>query len=162
MLRTMMVLSGLAGLLLAQAPAQAAPRSQTYGFALSFGPVGGGEAHDPEMTVERIRAAVLSGFADAGLNVEPQSLATPAVTADFKFVYYPQLNNLRVLSGTIALRDKAVLNGRQRIVALCDSSVYNWRAGTPDAGHVEGILRNLRDAVRSQAMSCLSKLATAQ
>lgn len=113
-----------------------------------------GSTTDPMLSRSDIQKAVVEGLRSAGLTVE-QGYDARAVTLDYNTLYDPQINNLRTLSGSIALREMATVRGAKKRVAVCDYSFHYWRAGPSEAQHVSVLLEDMRNLGRKFAKECL-------
>jgi hypothetical protein len=115
---------------------------------------GNGGQPDPLLTGRAIDQALLEGLRSAGVAVDANR-RSPVVTFDYFLLYSPQASNLRVLSGSLALREDVVVKGKRQRVGLCSFETQTWRVGPSVQMHVAAILDAVRDYGERFAKDCL-------
>ncbi|MEW6020768.1 MAG: hypothetical protein AB1807_01390 [Pseudomonadota bacterium] len=132
--------------------ASSAQAASKVGFAPAA-TTSGGES-DPLMSRSDIQKAVVEGMRAAGVPVD-QGHEARVVSLDYNTLYEPRVNNLRTISGSIALREMATVRGAQKRVAVCDYSFNYWRVGPSVSQHVSGLLGDLHELGRKFAKECV-------
>jgi hypothetical protein len=120
----------------------------------SYPNVANGGQPDPLLTSGAIDQAMLEGLRSAGVAVDPKR-KSQVVTFDYFALYSPQTSNLRVLSGSLALREDVVVKGKRQRVALCSFGTQTWRAGPSVQMHVTALLEAVRESAEKFAKDCL-------
>lgn len=122
------------------------------GFAPSAS-TSGGET-DPLMSRSDMEKAVVEGIRSTGVPVDYAHNGR-VVTLDYHTLYEPRVNNLRTVSGSIALREMTTIRGAQKRAAVCDYTFNYWRVGPSVNQHVTGLLGELQELGRKFAKECL-------
>lgn len=144
----------LSALAFTTAGVHAAP---TPGFAPNVRPVNGSQS-DPELSASDLERAFLEGVRSTGVTVESGRSSVPAIAFDIYMLYRADYGNMRVVSGTVGLRDAAKINGKSHPnVAVCDIGAQTWQAGPSSHIAVRNITNSMFNTGVKFAETCLRR-----
>jgi len=143
-------------LVAAMAAAANAQASERIGYSVRGTPsMGGSGQADDMLSSSDIDSALLDGIRAAGISLDVSKTSGTRVEFEFLTAYVPTGGNLRVISGTVTLREEATVRGNLRSVGICVWIFQEARAGPSVQQHVKDLLESIRGHGTSFANRCL-------
>jgi len=132
-------------LVAAMAAAATAHAAERIGYFIDGTQTIGGNAQtDTMLTSSDIDTALLDGIRAAGISLDLSKTGGKHVLFDFMTSYAPNVSNLRVISGLVALREDVTVRGKSRSVVICSRNIQSWSYGPNEQGAVKTLLEAVR------------------
>jgi len=113
--------------------------------------------NDSVITKDFLAQALREGLLSAGVTLAPGKTPARYVQLSVQVLYKERLQDLRVVSSLLALRDVATASGgkKWRDVALCELNLNHWSAGPSVDAHISSIRENIVNEAAEFATRCL-------
>ena len=143
-------------LVAAMAAAATAHAAERIGYFIDGTQTIGGNAQtDTMLTSSDIDTALLDGIRAAGISLDLSKTGGTHVAFEFITLYVPNTNNLRVISGLVALREDVTVRGKSRSVVICSRSFQSWSSGPSEQNAAKTSLEGVRQQASTFVNQCL-------
>ncbi len=113
--------------------------------------------NDAVITQDFLAQAFREGLHSAGVTLGPGKTSARYVHLSVQILYKERLEDLRVISSLLALRDVATASGGKdwRDVALCELNLNHWSSGPSVNAHISPIRESIVNEAAEFATRCL-------
>ncbi len=112
-------------------------------------------ARDNMLTLEDMDKALLEGIISTGITLDKSKKTNPAVIFESHTAYAPNNENLRIMSGTVAVLEDTRLRGIPYSVRSCQMSYQSWNSGPSEQMNVNELLVYINKFGAAFAKKCL-------
>ncbi len=146
--RTAVTVTCAVAMAIALPTAQAAQAAPSVGYWFEF--TKGTGQHDLVLTPDAISSAVLQGLRAGGISaISNPSNVDAMVEADITESYEPELQSIRIVSGTFSLKaPRPGASNFEHPILLCQTGLQVWRTST----NTQDAARKIRDGIVQQAV----------